>query len=150
MKTLRLIALLFVASILCFLFAGCSFRRGSQARAINQAATTTTKLNEEVKSLVTGVVDALSLAPTNAHVSLALELSQHAQQIVGTPLLRLDISGMLSKSDDAIANLKSHYNIQGSLLAQQAKDAAARGDQVDDRLVTHRDAASVARALFRT
>jgi len=111
---------LLLVALCCFCLVGCTFRRAAQGHVAASVAFNQVKLDEEARTLTTALVDVLALAPTNQHVSLALDLAQHAQQIEGIPTQRMDVNALLAEQDAAWDALKTRYQIQNSLLTQKA------------------------------
>src|SRR5687767_15105382 len=95
---------------------GCTRFGAKHAAVLEVQQTHERQLVEESRALTTGIVDVLSLAPTNAHSQLALDLATHDQQIEGLPLKRMEVLPLLLKQESALAALEARYAAQEQLL----------------------------------
>lgn len=117
MKRLSLILCLALLVIGCTRFAKRTDRTAAKASA-NQIA-----IAEESKALTTGIVDVLSLAPTNPPTALALDLARHDQQLEGLPVTRIPIEALLARQEREWKALRERYDLQASLLAERQEIA---------------------------
>lgn len=120
--------------LLMFLFSGCTFARHAKAVIDQKSATNATALNAQVQSLNTGVVDSLSVAPTNAPTNLALSLARKEQQIVGVPANRIDVQAILSTNTAAIESLRDQFKSVDAALTDRLKLEATLREK-DARLI---------------
>lgn len=118
MKTFALAWVGFVCA--CCLLAGCTFKRQAQVKAEAAVVQNNDKLAEESRTLTTGIVDVLSLAETNWHVGLALDLAKKDQQIEGMPISRLDAALLLSRNETALKSLEARFGYVDTLLTEKA------------------------------
>jgi hypothetical protein len=95
---------------------GCTYlkskvKRDNEAQNRNEAL-----IAEESKALTTGVVDALSIAPTNPPTALALEFAKKDQQLEGIPQERIDVLALLAHDKQATKALQDRYAMEDKLL----------------------------------
>jgi hypothetical protein len=102
------------------LLAGCTFARQKQAKATEALAGNHAALDEQSRALTTGVVDSLSLAPTNPPTALALDLAKRDQIIEGLPTNRIDVPAILAGVKTAQDALDARFRSIDTLLAQKA------------------------------
>lgn len=105
--------------VLCMFMAGCTFKNGQHGRRSEALAINQTVISEESRVMTTGIVDTLSVAPTNSHVGLALDLAKQDQLLEGLPVTRLDINGLLANQKMAWDDLKGRYQSQNTLLHEK-------------------------------
>lgn len=107
--------------LILLLLCSCSYFGKKETKVQKSIALSNDKITEESKALTTGVVDALSVAPTNPPTNLALTLAKHDQQLEGLPTQRIDVSSILALNQEAIKALDKRLGYQETLLRE--KDA---------------------------
>jgi hypothetical protein len=105
---------------LAFLLAGCTHLGHRAENLFGARDKSEAKIAEESRALTTGIVDTLSVAPTNAPVILALDLARADQQLEGLPEKRIDVAAILAGDAQEITALRNRIAGQENLLKQKA------------------------------
>jgi hypothetical protein len=106
------------------IFTGCTFQAQSKARTDKKWEWNAEQIAEQSRTLTTGIVDALSIAPTNPPTNLALEMARKDQQLEGIPRERIDVQALLEGNKEAQRKLDAIYAAQATLLDERAMLAA--------------------------
>ncbi len=116
------------------LMAGCSFQGKKATKQTAVLTKNDSALRVRVQENVTGIVDSLAVAPTNAATNLARDLATDTQQIVGLPDKRLPVADILAGLKPALDDLKQRFDQTQALIAERT-EMKAKMDETTARLV---------------
>lgn len=108
------------AAIFLLALCGCSFNGNRLARAQKRTDTNFASITEQSRALTTAALDVLSVAPTNQHTVIALDLVRHDQQLEGLPITRIDAASLLAGQSNAWADLQARYRYQQQIVTERA------------------------------